>query len=1473
MAARLKKSFIFYTCLILKLRVYSQGNFVFDSTNVQINALNINTKESEFGPFRIDKKFYYTSSRERRLGVINLDAKSNHQMLDIYEADVKDSVTLQNNHPLRNTVNNSYHQGSSFFDKNSNKLYYAGNIRADYRGEKYKLAIFSTELKEGRFERPKVELLLPDTFLASHPMVYNNKLYFSSNLKGGKGKADLYVAQQVNGRWGNITNLKELNSEEDDYFPFVINEREIYFSSNRRGGFGRLDLYKYTLTDDNKVQIVNLGKPINSSYDDYSAWVDGSQESGYFTTTRNGEQDDIYYFAKTWPTFNNCVEAIKETYCYDITDEKSLETDSLKGYFYEWDFGDGTRQKGVSVTHCYAQPGTYVVNLNIIDVSTKAVFLNQTAIDLYVDSLVQLKINTLDTILVNKPITINTLGTYLPGKKITGYYFELDNKRFRQSSLEYAFSKTGLYRIKLGVEYHDTELNKTGTMCTTLDVHIVDSTAWLPFEKRKIDDVVNRFDLKNIQAKAAGLGEMDYDAELSLNGKLGLSREKLAERIDQFLGTQTKSTELPFDYARPTAPTARNLGIDRNRLNGLNDDLNLELNTAPKSFFGKNINGERNLLTELNEDAELTYRVHLGSSRTKMDTTVLNAKGLHGISEELIDGYYVYTFGNEAKPSAIDTYYKKALSAGLADVDVFAYRNNVIDKQDFIAAQQQKQGFFGRNINGTRQLLSELSEEADLTYRVHLGKSKVPMDTAVLNARGLYGIREEKVEGYYVYTYGNAAKPSDIDVYYKKALSAGLADVEVFGYKNNQLRMDEYKAAQSGLFGKTIHADVQTLNGLEENAELTYRVHLGKSKTPLDASIFTAKGLSGVKEEKINGYYVYTYGNASRAKDVEQLYKKALTAGFAEVEVYGYRNNQLLKEQYAAAQSGFFGKRINAERSNLSDLSEEAELTYRVHLGRSTSKMDTAVLHAKGIYGVREELIEGQYVYTYGNASRPKDIERYYKKALAAGLAEVDVFAYRNNTIEKLDYLSAQVDDRPFFAKNISASKNTLSGLEEDMDVTFRVMLGRSKTRMDTTILRAKGLTGIREEKIGGDYVYTYGNSARIGDIGKYYQRALDAGVSRPEVFAYHKNKLNEAPYIASLERDLQEQLGQGHYANIAALKDTLLHLSEDAELTFRVFLGKSKTRKNLAKLEALGLKGIKEELIDDSYVYTYASEKKISKIEKYYKDAQKAGVKYPVILAYRNNELVANQRQSLRTIDFDNLPELELLANEQPRKEGFFKRRRREREKAELDSQLVAAAEKSPEPGEKPAIEAKRGMPDAAELDRSEDKSVQPAPAVAEGPKKQSGSKTPFERPPVGDPPEGFGVPDALKPDDVKIKDVGLKEEEVSEKRVMEEFVAKYGNSSAKDLEFRVQISAFKYRNRYEFPHLAGLGKIENTLTDGGITRITIGGVFDTYKKALELNKKVVAAGQADAFVTVFYKGKRVYPENLEKMGIFLTK
>lgn len=106
-----------------------------------------------------------------------------------------------------------------------------------------------------------------------------------------------------------------------------------------------------------------------------------------------------------------------------------------------------------------------------------------------------------------------------------------------------------------------------------------------------------------------------------------------------------------------------------------------------------------------------------------------------------------------------------------------------------------------------------------------------------------------------------------------------------------------------------------------------------------------------------------------------------------------------------------------------------------------------------------------------------------------------------------------------------------------------------------------------------------------------------------------------------------------------------------------------------------------------------------------------------------------------------------------------------------------------------------------------------------------------------------------------------------------IKEYAAKYGDISAEGLIFKVQIAAYKYPKNYVYAHLKGLGKVERLLLDDGITRITIGGEFKTLGTAYEHNKKVVYRGQRDAFVTALYNGKRVYLEDLEKMGIFVEK
>lgn len=127
-------------------------------------------------------------------------------------------------------------------------------------------------------------------------------LVFSSNMKGGQGGKDLWkVALDKNGMpTGAVANLgKEINSPKDDMFPFLRENGDLYFSSNIIGGMGGMDIYHAAKTGDGQWgHVENMKYPLNSSGDDFGIMFDGNEERGFFTTNRPGGkgEDDIWRF-------------------------------------------------------------------------------------------------------------------------------------------------------------------------------------------------------------------------------------------------------------------------------------------------------------------------------------------------------------------------------------------------------------------------------------------------------------------------------------------------------------------------------------------------------------------------------------------------------------------------------------------------------------------------------------------------------------------------------------------------------------------------------------------------------------------------------------------------------------------------------------------------------------------------------------------------------------------------------------------------------------------------------------------------------------------------------------------------------------------------------------------------------------------------------------------------------------------------
>ena len=129
-------------------------------------------------------------------------------------------------------------------------------------------------------------------------------LFFTSDKGRGEGGTDIYVSKRKkDGRWGSPQNLgPNINTSSHDGFPYYHHDGKLFFCSKGHVGFGGFDIF-YSEQDENGVwkKAVNIGKPINSAYDDLGIVLTKDGEKGAFTSSRKNGDDDIYLF---WPNGN-----------------------------------------------------------------------------------------------------------------------------------------------------------------------------------------------------------------------------------------------------------------------------------------------------------------------------------------------------------------------------------------------------------------------------------------------------------------------------------------------------------------------------------------------------------------------------------------------------------------------------------------------------------------------------------------------------------------------------------------------------------------------------------------------------------------------------------------------------------------------------------------------------------------------------------------------------------------------------------------------------------------------------------------------------------------------------------------------------------------------------------------------------------------------------------------------------------------
>jgi len=138
--------------------------------------------------------------------------------------------------------------------------------------------------------------ITPSLFEDEDGTVY---MYFSSNRTGGAGGMDIYASvQEPDGSFGGPVNVTELNTASNDMRPNIRyrDGLEIFFESNRTGALGPNDLYSSTrsATSDNWSVPENLGATVNTAFNEGRPSLSFDATALYFMSNRDDPTSDIY---------------------------------------------------------------------------------------------------------------------------------------------------------------------------------------------------------------------------------------------------------------------------------------------------------------------------------------------------------------------------------------------------------------------------------------------------------------------------------------------------------------------------------------------------------------------------------------------------------------------------------------------------------------------------------------------------------------------------------------------------------------------------------------------------------------------------------------------------------------------------------------------------------------------------------------------------------------------------------------------------------------------------------------------------------------------------------------------------------------------------------------------------------------------------------------------------------------------------
>ena len=170
-----------------------------------------------------------------------------------------------------------------------------------YKNDNYDGNIYSSNFVNGAWTPiKKLNKNINTKFYESHASISSDgkKLYFTSNRDGGQGNLDIYVSERDGtGDWGPAVNLgAAINTPYNEDTPFITkNDSVLYFSSEGHSSMGGFDIFKSQKIGNVWKTPTNIGFPINTTDDDKFFQPVNNGQNAYYSMTTDYKKKEIFY--------------------------------------------------------------------------------------------------------------------------------------------------------------------------------------------------------------------------------------------------------------------------------------------------------------------------------------------------------------------------------------------------------------------------------------------------------------------------------------------------------------------------------------------------------------------------------------------------------------------------------------------------------------------------------------------------------------------------------------------------------------------------------------------------------------------------------------------------------------------------------------------------------------------------------------------------------------------------------------------------------------------------------------------------------------------------------------------------------------------------------------------------------------------------------------------------------------------------